>query len=250
MKKLAVTLFSLALCAAAYAQAPGGGGPGQPNAGSSAAPNGPAGGSLGGTYPNPTVVTNANLTGDTTSVGNATTTTKLNGNTPGGTCTNQFARSLSTSAVPTCASIANADMPAYAATGTLSGGNPTGTGATGGVMMGLGATCAITPAVSGRVLVSFNFTHANGVLTTDTIQTKRGTGAAPANNAGATGTNVGNQRALFEPTATSSNAVNLTYIVTGLTTGTSNWFDFLLATGSAGNIASVSGVDCSLEELP
>lgn len=41
--------------------------------GGGGAPSGPAGGSLGGTYPNPTVVTNANLTGDVTSVGNATT---------------------------------------------------------------------------------------------------------------------------------------------------------------------------------
>lgn len=38
-------------------------------------PAGSAGGSLGGSYPNPTVITNANLTGAITSIGNATTIT-------------------------------------------------------------------------------------------------------------------------------------------------------------------------------
>jgi|HubBroStandDraft_3_1064219.scaffolds.fasta_scaffold02312_5 hypothetical protein len=44
---------------------------GPPTGGGS--PSGSAGGGLAGTYPNPTVATNANLTGDVTSVGNATT---------------------------------------------------------------------------------------------------------------------------------------------------------------------------------
>jgi hypothetical protein len=64
------------------------------------------------------------FTGDATKPSGSlvTTVVKVNGNTPGGTCTNQFVRSLNSSAVPTCASIAAADMPALTGDVTTSAG--------------------------------------------------------------------------------------------------------------------------------
>jgi len=53
------------------------------------------------------------FTGDATKPSGSlvTTVVKVNGNTPGGTCTNQFARSIDSSGRPTCASIVGGDLP-------------------------------------------------------------------------------------------------------------------------------------------
>jgi hypothetical protein len=89
------------------------------------------------------------------------------------------------------------------------GASPTGTG--GSAMMGLGSACQITPMVT--VSISFNFTHMNTGVTTDTAQVKFGTLPAPANNTGATGTNVGSLRPMYEPTATASNPVSISGLI-------------------------------------
>lgn len=59
------------------------------------------------------------LTGDVAATGPgsaASSVLKVNGNTPGNTCVNQFERSINSSAIGTCASIATADLPATAVT--------------------------------------------------------------------------------------------------------------------------------------
>jgi hypothetical protein len=66
-------------------------------------------------------------TGDMTNTAGslATTVGKVNGNTPGGTCTNQFVSSLSTSAVPTCSTVAAAVVSGLAASATTDATNGT-----------------------------------------------------------------------------------------------------------------------------
>lgn len=103
------------------------------------------------------------LTGDvTTSAGSvATSVVKVNGTTPGGSCTNQFVRSLSSSAVPTCASVANADLAgSIDLTTKVTGTLPVANGGT-----GVATTTAYSPVFSGTTATgAFSATIGPGLV--------------------------------------------------------------------------------------
>ena len=90
--------------------------------------------------------------------------------------------------------------------------NPSGTTSTAGVMMGLGSTCKITPAVTGRVRFTISGSVANNnAAHSTTVGGRYGSGTAPANNAATAGTAVlinsftaltasaGGRRSLYPP---------------------------------------------------
>lgn len=118
------------------------------------------------------------------------------------------------------------------------------TGATSTVMMGLGASCKITPAVTGRVLVTFyqNVFH-SAVGGSVQIQLYYGTGTAPSNGAAATGTAYGSNPGMEQATAPFFTTVTITAVITGLTPGTPYWFDEKMTT--SGGTGGLSQITCN-----
>jgi hypothetical protein len=130
--------------------------------------------------------------------------------------------------------------------------NPTGTTSGAGVMMGMGGTCKITPASTGRVQVWFAGAHADTAASfTHTMNVRYGTGTAPSNGGALAGTVIMTNNNVTTTIAASTGNIpgfTLGGIVNGMTIGTAYWLDMNLATGSGGT-GSLSGVNCTAVEF-
>lgn len=127
------------------------------------------------------VANSGTLTGDVTKSAGSTATTvvKVNGNTPGGACTNQVTTAISTSGIPTCTSLTSAYLPAISLTTGVSGILPVANGGTGASTF---PTISLTAGVSGILPIANGGT---GASTFPTISLTSGvSGILPVANGG------------------------------------------------------------------
>lgn len=121
--------------------------------------------------------------------------------------------------------------------------NPTGTTSATGVMMGLGVTtCRFTPSYSSRVRFEIAGSAANSTVNgVSSFSIRFGTGAGPANGAAPTGTSLGSSLSVTSSTANAQVMFCLDVLATGLTPGTTYWFDVvLIASAGTSSILSTS----------
>jgi len=129
--------------------------------------------------------------------------------------------------------------------------DPTGNATTTLTMMGLAGT--FTPTKSGNVLLLFSFNGTNSTATAGDgvrAQISYGAGAAPANAAVLTGTQVGAivTSVLERATASDLQGLSLQWFVTGLTIGTAYWFD-LAVSAVVGGTGQVKNINMSAIEI-
>ncbi|MEM3845588.1 MAG: hypothetical protein QXU98_07805 [Candidatus Parvarchaeota archaeon] len=125
--------------------------------------------------------------------------------------------------------------------------NPSGTTSTSPVQMGLGIT--YTPSTTGRLLIIVTGEAANNTAGDGaTVQLSYGTGSSPSNGASATGTAIGSKISVTSNAASQTVPVTLGYVLTGLTVGTSYWFDLQVA-AITGGTASVSNLTVLIIEF-
>lgn len=125
---------------------------------------------------------------------------------------------------------------------------PTGTASGTAVMMGMGSTCAITPAIATRVRINFHGTFTDSIAGGIVIDARYGTGSAPANAAAASGTVIGATQQGNVSVGTNSLPFSIGGIITGLTPGTAYWFDMTMLSG--GGTVSITTVSCDANEIP
>jgi hypothetical protein len=118
-------------------------------------------------------------------------------------------------------------------------------------MLGLGAAgspCTITPTSTGRVVFTLTGDLTNAVILDGvTYKLAYGTGAAPANNAAATGTVISATRVAAVSTAAQKQGFSVTSSVTGLGL-VATWFDVQFA-DVTGGMATITNVDCTAHEI-
>jgi len=128
--------------------------------------------------------------------------------------------------------------------------NPTGTTSTASpVMMGLGATCTITPAYSTRIHVDFSGSISNSSTGNGgTVQVRIGSGTAPVNGFSLSGNgafallnSTSSTASAFTPWATGG-------VITGLTPGTAYWIDLAVKV-IGGGTEIITGLYCSAFEM-
>jgi hypothetical protein len=165
-------------------------------------------------------------------VGNGTSAVSVTGTGTSG----QVLISNGASADPTFQTFTGTSFAVYSAKPT----NPTGTSSGSAVMMGLAGS--ITPAVTGRLVITMNGNYANNTLGGGTfIQLRYGTGSAPTNGAAATGTTLGAEISNSQDVANDNNVFSLTGLVTGLSVGTAYWLDLgLRVSTGASNMTNIT----------
>ncbi|MDA9415712.1 hypothetical protein XH81_12790 [Bradyrhizobium sp. CCBAU 25360] len=128
--------------------------------------------------------------------------------------------------------------------------NPGGTASTTGVHMGLGATCKVTPATTGRVRFTIigSVTNNNTPKNT-TVAGRYGTGTAPSAGAALTGTSFNSGVVYTTPSGTAYAPFNIEGIISGLSVGTQVWYDASVATNDAATTSSISNLTCLAQEF-
>lgn len=188
----------------------------------------------------------------TTTVTSGTTANLLYNN--GGTLANAaIASFLTAGSGITVTGTTNATIALSMNSAVLSGAptNPTGTASTSLVQMGLGVTtCRFAPTYSTRVKFTIDIGFLSNTLTGDQTLSNMsfGTGAGPANSAAATGTTLSRNHQTLVSSANYQVPATITGIATGLTPGTTYWFDLQLAE-AVGGTASATNITCLAEEV-